>query len=348
MANPDRWLKNVSQSDVARIAREKRERELRAQEESRSSDDLSLASAPSNSGGASDSAAPVKSAAPSKKRGQPLQIVGAAESEGAALLAPDAPHLRTPHEIIDRILPTLKPTSQVVLLRLYRLTAGFGSWRCQVSIPKLASACNISASQIRLCIKDLEKRKFVKRLSVDLSNQNQSERGITFEIKLPRLAPSKSVAPVNPVAPSESTAPSDSEPNKVNTLKRNTHKHSEPNLADAESSPEASSETDAERASRGVGVHSRFSFKDCQSYAEHLSKTGQGITNPGGFARTIHRTGEADEEIEKFLNPLPAPQPPVDASLCPDCNGTGYWYPKGKEHGVARCKHEKILSIIQP
>lgn len=27
---------------------------------------------------------------------------------------------------------------------------------------------------------------------------------------------------------------------------------------------------------------------------------------------------------------------------CPDCGGTGYWYPEGYERGVARCRHEKL------
>ena len=32
----------------------------------------------------------------------------------------------------------------------------------------------------------------------------------------------------------------------------------------------------------------------------------------------------------------------VDASQCPDCFGTGMWYPEGFDRGVARCRHEKL------
>jgi len=32
----------------------------------------------------------------------------------------------------------------------------------------------------------------------------------------------------------------------------------------------------------------------------------------------------------------------VDASRCPDCFGTGMWYPEGFERGVARCGHDKL------
>jgi hypothetical protein len=34
--------------------------------------------------------------------------------------------------------------------------------------------------------------------------------------------------------------------------------------------------------------------------------------------------------------------PSFDASKCPDCGGSGWWYPEGETKGVARCKHEKL------
>jgi hypothetical protein len=35
-------------------------------------------------------------------------------------------------------------------------------------------------------------------------------------------------------------------------------------------------------------------------------------------------------------------QPKLDASQCPDCFGTGMYYPEGYEKGVAKCGHEKL------
>jgi hypothetical protein len=34
----------------------------------------------------------------------------------------------------------------------------------------------------------------------------------------------------------------------------------------------------------------------------------------------------------------------IDASNCPDCFGTGLWYPGGFDKGVAKCRHEKLTS----
>ena len=89
-------------------------------------------------------------------------------------------------------------------------------------------------------------------------------------------------------------------------------------------------------------VGSRFTIEECRRYAQHLQSTGQGINNPGGYATTIHRTGEADELIERFLNPVSSTQ--VDASQCPDCKGSGFYYPNGPTGGVAKCKHEKLTA----
>jgi len=97
----------------------------------------------------------------------------------------------------------------------------------------------------------------------------------------------------------------------------------------------------SKRADGGGGVGSKFTLEECRRYAAHLHATGQGITNPGGYATTIYRSGEADELIELFLKP-PVEPDLLTSSKCPDCQGTGFWYPKGIERGVAKCKHKQL------
>ncbi|MFL6333359.1 MAG: hypothetical protein ACJ754_08475 [Pyrinomonadaceae bacterium] len=43
----------------------------------------------------------------------------------------------------------------------------------------------------------------------------------------------------------------------------------------------------------------------------------------------------------------PADSAQVDASQCPDCFGTGMWYPEGFEKGVARCEHKKLSKATE-
>jgi hypothetical protein len=49
----------------------------------------------------------------------------------------------------------------------------------------------------------------------------------------------------------------------------------------------------------------------------------------------------AREEAEVSSAPIARK---IDASQCPDCFGTGMWYPEGYDKGVARCRHEKLMS----
>jgi hypothetical protein len=176
---------------------------------------------------------------------------------------------------------------------------------------------NISESKARKALRLLVARGFIEVVEQDLSNVNQSERGTVYRIL---LTPVHRTAPAPQTAPVRQTAPVQETPNKINTHKEHTH---------------------TQEPAAGVRVGSRFTIKECRRYAEHLRSTGQGINNPGGYATTIHRTGEADALIEAFLNPVPA-STTVDAAGCPDCQGTGFYYPKGIEQGVTKCRHARL------
>lgn len=276
-----------------------------------------------------ESVAPTDSVAGAKNAPQPLRNAGAtesvapAESVGATALSWDSPHLRIPHEITDRLLPTLRPGSQIVLLRLYRLSAGFNSDTCRVSIPRLASACNISGTQLRVFLRDLEERKLIRRVSVDLAHKIQSERGITFQVLLPRLAPAKSVGAAKSVGGADSVAPTESAPNKLKAFKVNTHKEAEP--------PEAA----------GVGVGSRFSLKECIAYAEHRKASDPNMRSAEAVGRKLYETGREDELIAEWLTAKDAPT--FDSSQCPDCHGAGMYYPDGLgKGGVKKCDHKRL------
>ena len=273
--------------------------------------------APANSSGAANISAPEIIAI------QPLKISGAANISAPEEFSHPEQHTRIPNEIFEDILPTLRTSEQSILLRLYRLTWGFQKDTCHVSMGKLGKSCNLSARQVTTCIQVLEKRHLIKRVHVDLANRNQQDRGVTFQMLLPQAARAKSSAPAIISGAEIFSAPEDISDNKVNTQKENTQTQKPPVAR--------------------VRVGSKFTIEECRKYAEHLRSTGQGINNPGGYATTIHRTGEADLLIESFLHPEATDQTStLDTSQCPDCHGTGFYYPKGVEGGVARCKHEQL------
>lgn len=250
-------------------------------------------------------------------RSEPVRKVRDAEITSDTETAPVRGHLRLPNEVLYNIFPTLKPSEAIVLLRLYALSHGFQKNTCTVSLDKLASGCNLSRTQTRVCVRSLERKKFIKSQGIDNTNSRRELRGLHFEIKLPSPTRTDST----PRAKSASHV--ETAPNKEKHIKESTQTQETPTA--------------------GVRVGSKFTIEECRKYATHLQSTGQGINNPGGYATTIHRTGEADMLIESFLH-AKAPDPPsnLDTSQCPDCKGTGFYYPRGTEGGVARCKHEQL------
>lgn len=52
---------------------------------------------------------------------------------------------------------------------------------------------------------------------------------------------------------------------------------------------------------------------------------------------------QARAEGRELPDEATAAAPREDASLCPDCGGSGWWYPEGESKGVAKCKHERLV-----
>jgi hypothetical protein len=51
---------------------------------------------------------------------------------------------------------------------------------------------------------------------------------------------------------------------------------------------------------------------------------------------------QAHAEDRDLPDEAPIQAPNIDASKCPDCGGSGWWYPEGEGKGVAKCKHANL------
>ena len=60
--------------------------------------------------------------------------------------------------------------------------------------------------------------------------------------------------------------------------------------------------------------------------------------------RRLWKKEKRQIEAEAAEQKASAPTRKVDASKCPDCFGTGMYYPNGFDKGVARCPHTRILT----
>lgn len=103
--------------------------------------------------------------------------------------------------------------------------------------------------------------------------------------------------------------------------------------------------------------------KDKDAYAEVAQLDYAVII--GGLETALRRAGAAGSRVNSFRYALnciheiaklsasqqpqqPATGDPADYSKCPDCGGSGFYYPKGYEGGVAKCKHEKLIPGADP
>ena len=233
------------------------------------------------------------------------------------------------NDLSDRVIPELKlkPFEQVVLNRLYRLSRGWKSEECTVGLGSLAKQCVMSRTSVQKSIGILVEKGLIEDLGEDKKGGKEGKR---YRVLPGMTIPARTIPKDTIVKDEETMLPDTTEVR--GTIPPNTpNKDSNKDLINTQTQEV------------GVRVGSRFTIEECRRYAKHLQSTGQGINNPGGYATTIHRTGEADMLIESFLHPeAPDPSLNLDASQCPDCKGTGFYYPKGVEGGVARCKHEQL------
>ena len=242
------------------------------------------------------------------------------------------------NDLSDRVIPELelKPFEQVVLNRLYRLSWGWKSEECTVGLGALAKQCVMSRTSVQKSIAILVEKGLVEDLGEDKKGGKEGKRyRILPGLTIPSRTIVNSTIVNGTIVNGESTIPPDTTVVRGTIPPRTTIKYNNKDFKNNTHTQEP--------PAAGVGVGSKFSIAECRKYAKHLQATGQGINNPGGYATTIHRTGEADLLIASFLHPEAVEQSSnLDTSACPDCKGTGFYYPKGVEGGVARCKHEQL------
>jgi hypothetical protein len=51
---------------------------------------------------------------------------------------------------------------------------------------------------------------------------------------------------------------------------------------------------------------------------------------------------QARAEGRELPDEVASPASHEDIAGCPDCKGSGWWYPEGQEKGVSKCKHGKL------
>jgi hypothetical protein len=149
------------------------------------------------------------------------QIAVTAESTVSALVTHPEQYYSAPNELDDRVMPTLRPSEQVVLRRIYRLTRGFHKATCNVSVGKIARACNISEKKAGTALNLLEDRGFIKRIDSSNKGKTNELRGLTIECLIPEAVTARSTVSAKSTDTAPRSVTASSSDNKVNALKGN-------------------------------------------------------------------------------------------------------------------------------
>ena len=74
------------------------------------------------------------------------------------------------------------------------------------------------------------------------------------------------------------------------------------------------------------------------------ARTGQVSSVPAFLTEHLRRRLWKKDKAQLDREEANAPElkQEIDASKCPDCGGSGWWYPEGPEKGVAKCRHTKV------
>ena len=204
------------------------------------------------------------------------------------------------NDLSDKLIPEKKLNAfeQAILHRMYRLSRGWKSDECEVSHGELVRTCNISKSQVRRTLVSLGEKGLIVNLGRSSSGPERNRYKVLPGVP---VMPSQDISRQNT---SRQTAgmPSRSTVSGQDASQGDTNKNNNKDLIN----------TDTQTAG-GVRVGSKFTLEECRSFAESLRE--EGIQNPGGYATTIHRSGEADERIEAFLKQhvVKAERPLLDA-----------------------------------
>jgi hypothetical protein len=78
------------------------------------------------------------------------------------------------------------------------------------------------------------------------------------------------------------------------------------------------------------GIEYRVSHPDSQSDSDRQPHTGRQSLSAPIKEKDLKESNKKGNELA------------LDTKSCPDCQGSGFWYPSGVEKGVAKCKHEKL------
>jgi hypothetical protein len=260
------------------------------------------------------------------------------EHRGTAV--PETKFYKKANEAADQLDRHLTPAESKVFEQIVRLTVGFNLDERQVRVSVLQERTGYGSDKtVRAALQGLERKGVIARIG-----RPNNSGGITYKILsysgtgVPRY--SGTAAETTPVLRAEITGELKTELKEQNT--------------DDEAAPLARALARAERELSGKVTSDPSKWEDLADILVKELKIAAGrttISNAPAFLaehlrRRLWKKEKSQIEAESAELKATALARKVDASKCPDCFGTGMYYPEGFEKGVAKCPHSKLTELI--
>jgi hypothetical protein len=246
------------------------------------------------------------------------------------------------NEVADHIDRTLTPAESKVFEQLIRLSIGFNKEVCRVRVSVLMERTGYTSDKtVRAALRGLELKGRIKRLSA-----RNSPLGDEYKI----LAYSGNTGvPEYRSTPAENTAVLGSKiTGQLNTSIKDQNIDDEAFAELVESFRQITREL----TGKSPAAIESSKWKELAEVLIAELRISAGRTTvssvPAFMAEHLRRRlwkmdkKQAAREGKELPDQISS-TPQATAPGCPDCHGTGWWYPNGIEKGVAKCKHLKIL-----
>ncbi|HEX8636205.1 MAG TPA: hypothetical protein VF703_18940 [Pyrinomonadaceae bacterium] len=245
------------------------------------------------------------------------------------------------NEVADHIDRTLSPAESKVFEQLIRLSIGFNKEICRVRVSVLMERTGYNSDKtVRAALRGLELKGRIARLSA-----RNSPLGDEYKI----LAYSGNTGvPEYPSTPVENTAVLGSKI--TGELKTSIKDQNIDDEAFAELVG-AFRQITAELTGKSPTAAESAKWKELAEVLIAELRISAGRTTvsnvPAFMAEHLRRRlwkmdkKQAAREGKELPDQI-ASTPQETPAGCPDCHGTGWWYPNGTEHGVAKCKHLQV------
>lgn len=251
---------------------------------------------------------------------------------------PESNFHKKSNAVADQLSRRLTSAESKVLEQIIRLTVGFHRDERQVRISVLQERTGYGSDKtVRTALQGLEQKGVIARIG-----RPNNSGGIIYRI----LSYSGTGVPEHSGTPVETTA--------VPRVKitGELKKELKEKNTDDEAAPLARALAQAERELSGKVTTDPSKWEDLADILVKELKIAAGRTTVSSapaflaehlrrrlWKREAHETETGAETAEQKAS---ASVRNVDASQCPDCFGTGMYYPEGFDKGVSKCHHSKL------